>query len=56
MDVIEVDGSEEEDLEEEIQHEDDFYDSPSENEGKYVRKKGCVESDSEDELLVSLKA
>ena len=40
VDVIEVDGSEEEDLDEEKQHEDD---SPSEDEGKCVRKKGCVE-------------
>ena len=39
VDVIEVDGNEEEDHEEEERHEDDFYDSPSEDKGEYVRKK-----------------
>ena len=39
MDVIEVDGNEEEDHEEDERHEDDFYDSPSEDKGEYVRKK-----------------
>ena len=39
VDVIEVDGNEEEDHEEEERHKDYFYDSPSEDKGKYVRKK-----------------
>ena len=39
VDVIEVDGNEEEDHEEEERHEDDCYDSPSEDKGEYVRKK-----------------
>ena len=39
VDVIEVDGNEEEDHEEEERHEDDFYDSPSGDKGEYVRKK-----------------
>ena len=43
--VIEVDGSKEEDHKEEEQHEDYFYNSPTEDEGECVRKKGCVESD-----------
>ena len=39
VDVIEVDGNEEEDHEEEERHEDYFYDSPSKDKGKYARKK-----------------
>ena len=43
--MIEVDGSEEEDLEEEEQHEDDFM--TVQDAGECLRKKGCVESESE---------
>ena len=50
MDVIEVDESEEE---EEQDGEDYFYNSPSEDEGECVRKKGCEESESEDEWISS---
>ena len=47
VDVIEVDGSEEEDLEEEEHLDDDFLDIPSEDEGECLRKKGCAESELE---------
>ena len=50
VDVIEVDESEEE---EEQDGEDYFYNSPSEDEGECVRKKGCEESESEDEWISS---
>ena len=56
VDVIEVDGSEEEDLKEDEHHIDDFYDSPSEDEGECLRKKGCVESESEDECIGELES
>ena len=39
VDVIEVDGNEEEDHEEEARHEVYFYDSPSKDKGIYMRNK-----------------
>ena len=36
---------------EELGGEDYFYDSPSEDEGECVKKKGCEESESEDECI-----
>ena len=53
VDVIEVDESEEE---EEQDGEDYFYNSPSEDEGECVRKKGCEESESEDECISEVES
>ena len=55
MYVIEVDGSEEVDLKEE-QHKDDFYESPSEDEGECLRKKDFVDSESENECISELES
>ena len=32
-----------------------FYDSPTEDEGECLRKKSCVESESEDECICELE-